>query len=161
MPTVKKESEIEKQKKWDKRFMQVAELVGSWTSCIRPNRAVGAVIVRNNRILATGYNGAPAGVKSCKERGVCLRNQLGIESGTRQEMCYAVHAEQNAIAQAAKMGHSLEGTTIYITHSPCSICTRLIINAGITRVVFKQNYPDEFSLSLLKEADIKFEQLKD
>lgn len=149
---------MEKSLKWDKRFMQVANLVGSWASCLR--RHVGAVIVRNNRILATGYNGAPAGVRSCVERNECIREKLGIASGTRQEMCYAVHAEQNAIAQAAKMGHRLEGATIYITHSPCSICTRLIINSGIKRVVFGSNYPDEFSLQLLKEAQIEFEQLK-
>ncbi len=151
---------MENSTKWDKRFMSVAELVGTWSSCVRPNRQVGSVIVRNNRILATGYNGAPSGVKSCAERGECLREKLGIPSGTRQEVCYAVHAEQNAIAQAAKMGHPLEGTTIYITHSPCSICTRLIINSGIKRVVFKENYPDEFSLKLLDEAKVKYEQLK-
>lgn len=152
---------MEKDLKWDKRFMSVAKLVATWSSCVRPNRQVGSVIVRNKRILSTGYNGAPAGVKSCAERGECLREKLCIESGTRQEVCYAVHAEQNAIAQAAKMGHSLEGATIYITHSPCSICTRLIINSGIKRVVFNENYPDEFSLKLLQEAGIEFEQLKD
>lgn len=146
--------------KWDERFMDMAQLVSTWSSCIRPNRQVGAVIVRNKRILATGYNGAPSGVKSCVERGVCMRETLGIESGTRQELCYAVHAEQNAIAQAAKMGHELEGSTMYITHSPCSICARLIINAGIKRIVFRDNYPDEFSLALLEEAGIDFSQFK-
>lgn len=151
---------MDKSKKWDKRFMQMTELVATWSSCIRPNRQVGAVIVRDKRILATGYNGAPSGVKSCVERGECLREKLGIESGTRQEMCYAVHAEQNAIAQAAKMGHRLEGTTIYITHSPCSICARLIINSGIKRIVFRDNYPDEFSLQLLEEAGIVIEKFE-
>lgn len=146
--------------RWDQRFMDMAKLVSSWSSCIRPNRQVGAVIVRNKRILATGYNGAPAGVKSCVERGVCMRDTLGIASGTRQELCYAVHAEQNAIAQAAKMGHEVDGSTMYITHSPCSICARLIINAGIRRIVFGENYPDEFSLALLEEAGVEFCQLK-
>ena len=143
---------------WNTYFMSIARLVATRSTCVR--RQVGCVLVKEKRILSTGYNGAPSGLAHCEDVG-CLRQQLNIPSGERHEICRGVHAEQNAIAQAAKMGHSLEGTTIYITHSPCSICTRLIINAGITRVVFKQNYPDEFSLSLLKEANIKFEQLKD
>ena len=147
--------------KWDERYMSVAELVATWSTCIRDNRQVGAVIVRDNRIIATGYNGAPAGVKNCKERGECLRNKLGIKSGTCQEMCYSVHAEQNAIAQAAKLGHSVKDGTIYITHSPCSVCSRIIINTGIKRIVYKQHYPDDFSLGILKEAGIEVIELKD
>ena len=150
-----------KTKKWDKRFMEVCRLIGTWTSCVRPNRAVGAVITKNNRILATGYNGAPAGVKSCAEKGYCMREKMNIPSGTRQEACFAVHAEQNAIAQAAKLGHEIEGSTIYITHSPCSICARLIINSGIKRVVYDQNYPDDFSRSLLEEAGVKLEHYEE
>ncbi len=150
-----------KTKKWDKRFMEVCRLIGTWTSCVRPNRAVGAVITKNNRILATGYNGAPAGVKSCAEKGYCMREKMNIPSGTRQETCFAVHAEQNAIAQAAKLGHEIEGSTIYITHSPCSICARLIINSGIKRVVYDQNYPDDFSRSLLEEAGVKLEHYEE
>ena len=95
---------------------------------------------------------------SCKERGECLRNKLGIESGTRQEVCYAIHAEQNAIVQAAKMGVSLEGATIYITHQPCSMCARMIINSGIKRIVYLEGYPDEFSLELLESANIVLEK---
>ena len=101
--------------KWDVRFMEMTRLVSTWSSCYKTNRQVGAVVVRDKRILTTGYNGAPAGVESCKERGECLREKLGIASGTRQEMCYAVHAEQNAIIQAAKLGITLEGATLYCT----------------------------------------------
>lgn len=147
--------------KWDKRFADMADLVGSWSSCYQEGRQVGAVIVKDNRILATGYNGAPSGVVSCKEKGECLRKKLNIPSGTRQETCYAVHAEQNAICQASKLGISVKGATIYVTHQPCTICTKMIINSGITRVIYKHGYPDEFSVTLLKEAGvelIKFEE---
>lgn len=147
--------------KWDARFMDMAKLVSGWSSCYKPNRQVGAVIVRDKRILTTGYNGAPQGIPSCKERCECMRENLGIASGTRQEMCYAVHAEQNAIVQAAKLGLSLEGATIYCTHQPCSICTRLIINSGIKRVVYDQGYPDEFSLQLLNSAGVEIVKFKD
>ena len=123
--------------KWDKRFMEMADTVGTWSSCYKDDRHVGAVIVKNNRVLTTGYNGAPAGIKSCTEKGVCLRQQLGIASGTRHELCYAVHAEQNAIIQAARLGISLEGATLYVTHQPCVICARMIINSGISRIVFR------------------------
>lgn len=146
--------------KWDKRFIDVACLVGSWSTCIRDNRQIGAVITKNRRIIATGYNGSPAGVKNCKERGECLRDKLKIKSGTMLEMCYGICAEQNAIAQAAKMGVSVEGGTIYVTHRPCPVCTRLIINAGIKRIVYKEDYPNEFSLEIVKEAGIELEQFK-
>lgn len=145
--------------KWDKRFLDMADLVGTWSSCYKENRHVGAVIVKNKRIMTTGYNGAPAGIKSCVERGECLRVKLGIPSGTRQEMCYAIHAEQNAIIQAAKLGVNIDGATLYCTHQPCSICTRMIINAGIKRVVYKHPYPDEFSMTLFKEARVEVVQL--
>ncbi len=141
--------------KWDIRFIEMAEVVGTWSSCYQENRHVGAVIVKDKRILATGYNGAPSGVKSCKDKGECLRKKLNIPSGTRHELCYAVHAEQNAIAQAAKMGISVEGATIYVTHQPCTICTKMIINAGIKKVIYKYGYPDDFSKELLKEAGVE------
>jgi len=150
----------ENQAMWDKRFMDLAKNVASWSSCVRKGRQVGAVIVKNKRILTTGYNGAPAGVMSCKERGFCLRDKLNIPSGTRAEMCYAIHAEQNAVIQAAKMGVKVEGATIYVTHQPCSVCTRILINAGISRIVYEQEYPDAFSLELLKEAGIELVHLK-
>ena len=146
--------------KWDVRFMEMTRLVSSWSSCYKTNRQVGAVIVRDKRILTTGYNGAPAGVTSRKDRCECMREKLGIQSGTRQEMCYAVHAEQNAVIQAAKLGISLQGATLYCTHQPCSMCTRIIINSGIERVVYEQGYPDDFSIELFKEAGIKLEKFQ-
>lgn len=144
--------------KWDDRFMQMSRVVATWSSCYKNDRQVGAVIVRNKRILTTGYNGAPSGVRSCKERGECLRVKLGIKSGTMQETCYAVHAEQNAIIQAAKIGVSLQDATIYCTHQPCSICAKMIINSGIQRVVFEQGYPDDFSMQMFGEAGLKIEK---
>ena len=141
--------------KWDERFMEMAKLVSGWSTCVRDKRQVGAVIVRDKRIIATGYNGAPSGVTNCSERGYCLRDKLGIESGTRAEVCYSTHAEQNALVQAAKLGISVDGATMYVTHRPCVICTKLLINAGIKRVVYGVEYPDEFSVELLKEAGIE------
>ena len=102
--------------KWDIRFMKMAYLISEWTSCNVEGRSIGAVIVKDKRIMTTGYNGAPAGLKTCKERGECMRRKLNIESGTRAELCYAIHAEQNAILQAAKLGISIEGSTLYCTH---------------------------------------------
>ena len=144
--------------KWDERFMDMAKTVAEWSSCVRKGRKVGAVIVKNKRILTTGYNGAPAGVTSCKDRGECLRDKLKIPSGTRAELCYAIHAEQNAIIQASKLGVSVDGATLYCTHQPCTICAKMIINAGIKRVVFKYGYPDEFSMDLFKQAKVNVEK---
>lgn len=141
--------------------MQVARLVSTWSSCIRPNRQVGAVIVKDKRIIATGYNGAGSGIESCATRGYCLREQRGIPSGVMQEVCYAVHAEQNAIVQAARLGISINEATLYCTHQPCVICAKLIINSGIKRVVYEQGYPDEFALQLFKEANVSLEQYQD
>ena len=144
--------------KWDKRFMEVAKLVSSWASCYQTDRKIGAVIVKEKRILTTGYNGAPAGVKTCVERGECLRKKLGIPSGTRHEMCYAIHAEQNAIIQAAKLGVSIEGATLYCTHQPCIICAKMIVNSGIERIVYEKGYPDDFSLEIIAESGVKIER---
>ena len=144
--------------KWDSRFMKMADFIGSWSSCYQENRQVGAVIVRDKRIITTGYNGAPSGVKSCKEKGECLRKKLNIASGTRLESCYAVHAEQNAIIQAAKYGINIDGATLYCTHQPCSVCAKMIINAGIRRVVYQEGYPDSFSLQIFEEAGIQLEK---
>ena len=107
--------------KWDHRFMEMAQLVSTWASCYQEERKIGAVIVKDKRVMTTGYNGAPSGVKTCVERGECLREKLGIPSGTKQEICYATHAEQNAIIQAAKLGVNIDGSTLYCTHQPC-IC---------------------------------------
>jgi len=146
--------------KWDKRFMEATELIGSWSSCYQPNRHVGAIIVKDKHILTTGYNGAPAGITSCEERKECLRRKMNIPSGTQQEICYAVHAEQNAIIQAARYGINVSDATLYCTHQPCVICAKMIINAGIKRVVYKEGYPDKFSLELFDEADVIVEKFR-
>ena len=139
--------------KWKKRFMELTEHIATWSSCLR--RHVGAVIVKDKRIMTTGYNGAPAGVKTCIERGSCLRNEMNIESGTNAEVCYAAHAEQNAIIQAAKEGISLKGCVLYCTHQPCVVCAKMIINSGIKEVIYKEGYPDEFSQKICEEAGVK------
>lgn len=149
--------------KWDERFMALAETVAEWSSCYQQNRHVGAVAVKDKRVLTTGYNGASAGIDSCAERGECLRRVKNIPSGTMQEVCYAVHAEQNAICQAAKLGISLDGAVMYVTHQPCVICTRMIINSGIKKVIYKNGYPDEFAKELFRQSDvelIKYEDLE-
>ena len=138
--------------KWDKRFMEVASLIATWASCYQPDRKIGAVIVKNKRILTTGYNGAPAGIRTCVERGECMRKKQGIASGTRHELCYAIHAEQNAIIQAAKLGVSIQDATLYCTHQPCVICAKMIVNSGISRVVYREGYPDEFARRMLLEG---------
>ena len=146
--------------KWDKRFMDLTCEIAKWSSCYKPNRNVGAIIVKNKRILTTGYNGAPEGIGSCKERGECIRNNMGIASGERHELCYAIHAEQNAIIQAAKLGVSIEGATIYCTHQPCSICAKMIVNSGIKRVVYLNAYPDEFAKKIFDDTELSIELYK-
>ena len=143
--------------KWDHRFMEMAQLVSTWASCYQEERKIGAVIVKDKRVMTTGYNGAPSGVKTCVERDECLRKKLGIPSGTRHEMCYAVHAEQNAIIQAAKLGVNIDGSTLYCTHQPCILCAKMIVNAGIVRVVYHSGYPDDFALDIFKEAGVQVE----
>ena len=147
--------------KWDKRFMELTETVAGWSSCYQENRHVGAVIVQGKRVMTTGYNGAPAGIQSCVDRGECLRRKLNIPSGTRAEVCYAVHAEQNALIQAARMGVSVFGATMYVTHCPCIICSRLLINAGIVRVIYRHEYPDDFSKELFREANVLVQKYED
>ena len=133
--------------------MEIAEIVKTRSTCLR--REVGAVIVKDNRIITTGYNGAPSGLKHCTEIGGCERARLNIPSGQRHELCRALHAEQNAILQAAKIGVSTEGATIYITLQPCVICAKMLVNAGIKRIVFKGEYPDALSKAILEEAEIE------
>ena len=137
---------------WDEYFMQIVEVVKTRSTCLR--RQVGAVIVKDNRIITTGYNGAPSHLKHCTELGGCERQKMGIPSGERHELCRALHAEQNAIIQAAKLGNTTEGATIYVNLQPCVICAKMIINAGIVRVVYKGDYPDEMAKSMLEEAKI-------
>ncbi len=141
---------------WDEYFMEIAHLVKTRSTCTR--RQVGSVIVKDKRILSTGYNGAPTGCKHCTDIG-CLRSKLNIPSGERHELCRALHAEQNAIAQAARHGICIEGATIYVTHQPCSLCAKLIINAGIQEIIYQGDYPDDLSLALLEEAGIKFTRI--
>ena len=136
---------------WDEYFIHLAFEVSKRSTCLR--RAVGAVIVKERRILATGYNGVPSGLRHCEETG-CLREQLGIPSGQRHENCRGLHAEQNAIIQAARYGIDIEGSSIYITTEPCSVCAKMLINAGIKEIVFARPYPDELSQELLSETDI-------
>jgi dCMP deaminase len=141
---------------WDEYFIKIAALVSERSTCLRHH--VGAVIVKNKQILCTGYNGAVKGVKNCLERG-CLRNELNIESGTRHEICRAVHAEQNAITQAAYHGISIHGASLYCTHSPCIICAKMMVNAGIKEVYAYHVYPDNSYKELFKEAGIKFHKI--
>ena len=136
---------------WDEYFMEMAELARKRSTCLR--RHVGAVIVKDNRVIATGYNGVPKGIRHCEETG-CLRQQLNVPSGTMHELCRGLHAEQNAIIQAACMGSSIEGGTLYCTTQPCVICTKMIINAGIKRVVIKESYPDALAQEMAAEAGL-------
>lgn len=142
---------------WDEYFMELAKLVATRSTCWR--HAVGAILVKGKRILATGYNGSPRGMAHCLEIG-CLRDKLKIPSGTRAEICRAVHAEQNATIQCAVYGISSEESTIYVTHEPCSVCSKILISAGVKRIVYEKPYPDKFAKSLLKEAKVKVEQWK-
>lgn len=144
--------------KWDKRFMELTQTIAQWSSCYQQNRKIGAIIVKNKRILTTGYNGAPSGILSCVERGECMRRRLNIPSGTRHELCYAIHAEQNAIIQAAKLGVSIEGATLYCTHQPCVICAKMIVNSGINRVIYGEGYPDKFAIEIFKEGNVTIDK---
>ncbi|MDR1027929.1 MAG: cytidine/deoxycytidylate deaminase family protein [Clostridiales Family XIII bacterium] len=143
---------------WDEYFIRIAKLTAERSTCLRRN--VGAVIVQDKQIVATGYNGAPKGIAHCDEKGGCLREQMNIPSGERHELCRALHAEQNAIIQAATSGQSIEGATMYITHQPCVICAKMIINAGIRKIVVAEGYPDMFAVEILEEAGLKIVALE-
>ncbi len=136
----------------DEYFLKIASVVAERSTCRRHH--VGAVAVRNKHILATGYNGAPSGFKDCRELG-CLRNEMNIPSGTRQEICRGIHAEQNVIIQATLHGVSLEGSTIYATHTPCNLCAKMLVNAKIKRFVSFSRYDDNAFVDLFKEAVIE------
>jgi dCMP deaminase len=133
--------------------MEMAMITAKRSTCLR--RQVGAVIVQDRHIMAAGYNGAPKGLAHCAERGGCLREQMGVPSGERHELCLALHAEQNAIVQAASLGQSINGATMYITHQPCMICAKMIINAGIKKIIVKEGYPDRLAVDILAEAGLK------
>ena len=142
---------------WANYFMEFAKLAARRTTCMR--RSVGCILVRDRQILTTGYNGAPRGLKHCKETG-CMREDLKIPSGERQELCRGLHAEHNAIIQAARVGVSIDGSTLYCTTRPCSICARMIINAGIREVFYLEGYDDKLADELLAEAGILSVQFK-
>ncbi len=141
---------------WDDYFMEITEVVATRSTCLR--RKVGAVIVRDNRILATGYNGPPRGLRHCDETG-CLRDKMQIPSGERHELCRGLHGEQNAIIQAAMHGINIQGGTFYITNQPCILCAKMIINAGVTKVIYKGSYPDKLALEMFEEAGIELVRL--
>jgi dCMP deaminase len=140
---------------WDTYFMKIAEDVSTRAICVK--RKVGAVVVKGNQILATGYNGAPKGSKHCTEE-TCLRKKMNVPSGERHELCRGLHAEQNAIIQAAVHGVSIQGGTMYCTYQPCVICVKMIINAGIARLVYSGGYPDELAKQMLKESKLKVDR---
>jgi len=135
----------------DQYFMSMADLVSSRSTCVR--RRVGAVIVKDKHILSTGYNGSPKGTRHCEEQG-CIREQMNIPSGVRHELCRGVHAEQNAVAQAAYFGISVKDATLYTTTFPCSMCAKILINSGIREIVYDEGYMDDLSKDLLKETNI-------
>ena len=139
---------------WDNYFRTIAEVAAMRSTCLR--RHVGCVFTRDNTILATGYNGAPKGIEHCESAG-CLREQLGVPSGERHELCRAVHAEQNAICQAARNGISLKDSTVYVTVSPCIICAKMLINVGVKRICYSGQYADRKGMALLQNAGIKLE----
>ena len=143
---------------WDEYFMEIADVVAKRSNCV--SRKVGAVITVDNQIVATGYNGAPKGLHHCVDAGGCLRKLNKIESGTRQEVCRAAHAEQNAIISAAVKGVSVKGGTLYTNTYPCSICTRMIINAEIKKIVYDSDYSDPLAKEMLDESGIKVLRLK-
>jgi dCMP deaminase len=141
---------------WDQYFMRIAELVAQRATCIR--RQVGAVLVRDKRIITTGYNGVPTGISHCLDVG-CLREKQNIPSGERHELCRGLHAEQNAIIQAAVHGVSLEGATLYCTNQPCAICSKMLINVRLEKILYRSGYADELAIEMLSEAGIPLTQL--
>lgn len=131
---------------WDSYFMEIAQVVSKRSTCLR--RSVGAVLVKDKQILSTGYNGTPKGLPHCEDVG-CLRQQLHVPSGQNHELCRGIHAEQNAVIQAAVHGSSTDGATIYCTHQPCVVCTKILINAGIKRIVYANPYPDKLAEEMM------------
>ncbi|MBN1289418.1 MAG: cytidine/deoxycytidylate deaminase family protein [Actinobacteria bacterium] len=141
---------------WDQYFLEIATVVAGRSTCLR--RQVGALIVKDKRILTTGYNGAPRSLGHCIDIG-CLREEVGAEPGTTHELCRGLHAEQNAIIQAALHGVSIGGGVVYSTHQPCVLCTKMIINSGLTAVYYLETYPDPLASSLLEEAGVESKKL--
>lgn len=154
---IKRKRASNRRPSWDEYFMGLAKLASTRSTCLR--RQVGAIIVKDKKILATGYNGAPKGLPHCLDIG-CLREKLKIPSGERHELCRAVHAEQNAIAQAAMFGVNIKDGIMYSVTHPCILCSKLIINAGIKKIVIEDSYPDKFSKEMLKQAGVKIKVLR-
>jgi len=149
---------MQKRPGWDEYFASITKQVATRATCLR--RKVGAIIVKDKRILTTGYNGAPKGVKNCLDRGICLREELGIPSGQRHEICRGLHAEQNAIIQAAYHGVNIKDGVIYCTNQPCAQCAKMIINSGIIKIYYFNDYPDELAQELLNEAGVELVRLE-
>jgi len=141
-----------KRPNWDEYFIGISKLVSERSTCLR--RKVGAIIVKDKKILATGYNGAPAGIEHCETAG-CIREKLNVPSGERHELCRGLHAEQNALLQAALHGNSVKDSILYATCQPCIICAKMLINAGIKEIIMVGEYPDEMAAKFLKEAKVK------
>jgi len=137
---------------WDQYFIDITHLVATRSTCLR--RQVGALVVKERNILATGYNGTPSGIRHCEETG-CLRERMKVPSGERHELCRGLHAEQNAIIQAARHGVNIDGSTLYCTTMPCIICTKMLINAGIRRIVYEEGYSDDLAREMVEEAGIE------
>jgi len=142
----------------DAYFSEIADLVSTRSTCLRNH--VGAVIVKDGQILSTGYNGAPKGLPHCDELGGCMREKMGVKSGTHHELCRGLHAEQNAIIQAAYHGVSVKDAKMYCTTKPCSICTKMIINAGITEVIYMEEYQDKLATELVEQSNLILRQVK-
>lgn len=153
---MKKKNVTHQRPSWDEYFLEMSKLVAKRSTCLR--RSVGAVLVKDKRILATGYNGAPRGLKHCIDMG-CMRQKLKIPSGERHELCRALHAEQNALIQASLYGISVAGSTLYATNQPCVICAKMLINAGIKEIVIADGYPDKMAADFLKHAKIKIRKI--
>lgn len=140
---------------YDEYFMSMAYLAATRSTCLR--RQVGAVLVKNKHVLATGYNGPPKGMKHCDETG-CLRDELNVPSGERHEICRGLHAEQNAIIQAAVFGISIDESVIYITNTPCVVCAKMLINAGVKEIIYGGEYPDDLARQMIEESHLKIRQ---
>ena len=159
LPSQPEDTEIERPPRpsWDEYFMEITRLVAKRSTCRR--RSVGAVVVREKRMLCTGYNGAPSGLAHCLEAG-CLRDEMNVPSGERHELCRGLHAEQNAIIQAALHGVSIKGATLYCTNLPCVICAKMLINAGIVEIVYESGYRDPMGEGMLAEAKVQVRKLE-
>ena len=142
---------------YDEYFMEMAHVVSKRSTCLRRN--VGAILVKDKHILSTGYNGAPKGLKHCSEVG-CLRENMDIPSGERHELCRGLHAEQNAIIQAAVFGVSITDSILYCTSTPCVVCVKMLINAGVKEIIYSGEYPDDLAKKMLRESNLKIKRFK-